>query len=357
MSNDKLFGLAGSLALFASAPLCAAADLRGQTPGTSNTVGSGATAPNKEWWRGYMAAPHVRLPDGRRLTLFCQGKGTPVVVLDIGLGGGAWGWSTVQGEMARKTRVCSYDRAGYSDSDPAKTPRSFDALEADLTALLTAAKVRGPYVLVGQSLGGPIVGLVAQRHPQKVAGLVLIDPAVGNQVARLAAISPEADQRTSRIAAAARCVRAADEGTLLPGSEIEKSCVAPDRSGFAPPAFAAATYRKWQRGSNLRAKLAETEGTDFATLRWPNEARTETRTLVLTAPDDAPAIPKARELWELWNTMHDEIAAASVDGLNCVVPRSTHSMMSSRPDAVIHAVSVMVDAVRGNQPLDKQCRF
>ncbi len=336
--------------------------VHGQVPGTLGVVHAvssslSPTSPHDEWWRGYMAAPRVRLPDGRRLTLFCQGKGTPVVILDIGLGGGAWGWATVQSEMARQTRVCSYDRAGYSNSDPARTPRTFDALEADLAALLSAERLRGPYVMVGQSLGGAIVGLYAQRHPGKVAGLVLVDPATGHQAERMAAIAPDADPTAARLAAARDCARAASDGTLLPGSKAETSCVAPDRPGLEPPAFASDTYRRWQRGANLRAKLAETEGLDFSTLSWPRGARTKARILVLTRSFSPTGHPGDREMWALWNTMHDEVAASSADGLNCVVPRSTHSMMSSRPDVVIDAVSTMVDAVRGHRRIGTRCRY
>ncbi len=359
LADERRFKRIGAMLALVSATACAASALYGQAPAPAGAIGPTASRATSHdgWWRGYMSAPRIRLPDGRRLTLFCKGKGTPTVILDIGLGGGAWGWVTVQDEMATKTRVCSYDRAGYSNSDPGRTPRTFDALTADFSALVTAAGLRGPYVMVGQSLGGPIVGLFAQRHPGKVAGMVLIDPAVGNQVARMAAIAPEADPTASRIAAARACVRAVDNGTLLPGREIEKACVAPDRPGFEPPAFAAATYRRWQRSSNLRARLAEIDGIDFATLRWPAGTRTDARILVLTRSPSATENPRDGATWALWNRMHDEIAASSPDGLNCVVPRSTHSMMSSRPDVVIDAVARMVDAVRADRPIGRDCGY
>ncbi len=53
------------------------------------------------------------------------------------------------------TRVCAYDRAGYAASDPAPNePRTADNVIGDLRALLAAAEVAGPYVLVGSSFGG-----------------------------------------------------------------------------------------------------------------------------------------------------------------------------------------------------------
>ncbi|MGV9305497.1 alpha/beta fold hydrolase [Nonomuraea sp. NPDC003727] len=46
---------------------------------------------------------------------------------------------------------------------------------ADLHALLEAARVPGPYVLVGWSAGGPIVRIYAGEYPHEVSGLVLVD--------------------------------------------------------------------------------------------------------------------------------------------------------------------------------------
>ncbi|TPG20097.1 alpha/beta hydrolase [Sphingomonas koreensis] len=308
------------------------------------------------WWRGYLnAARHVRLPDGRRLTLFCEGRGAPLVILDVGLGGGAWGWARVQNAMARTTRVCSYDRAGYADSDPASTPRTFDAMAADLNALVIAAHLPEPYVMVGQSLGGPIVGTFAQQHPDKVAGLVFVDPSVGDQDRRMSAISSPLEDMAARLADARKCAAAADAGALRPGSAIEKSCVHSARPGFVIPAFAERRFDGWQHGPVLRAKLAETQGVDFATLKWPRNARLDVPLIVLTATETFAGEPKEKALWALWKSMHDEVAHISPTGANCVIPGATHSMMFSRPDAVISAVTATVAAVRSRSRAALDC--
>ena len=59
---------------------------------------------------------------GHRLHLWCTGAGTPVVILEAGLGGSSAGWGSVQPEIARFTRVCSYDRAGMGYSDRGPSP-------------------------------------------------------------------------------------------------------------------------------------------------------------------------------------------------------------------------------------------
>jgi pimeloyl-ACP methyl ester carboxylesterase len=84
--------------------------------------------------------------------------------------------------VARLTRVCVYDRPNtiQSDdqagrSDPVRQPQGAGRAVADLHALLRAADIPGPYVLVAHSYGGLIARLYAGTHPRQVAGRVLVD--------------------------------------------------------------------------------------------------------------------------------------------------------------------------------------
>ena len=74
-----------------------------------------------------------------RLHLWCTGSGSPAVILDHGLGGSSAGWGFVQPEVARLTRVCSYDRAGMGYSDPARRPGPHAASRANWPHSSTAA--------------------------------------------------------------------------------------------------------------------------------------------------------------------------------------------------------------------------
>lgn len=131
---------------------------------------------------------------GRRLRLDCAGGGDVTVVLDAGLCQSHETWGEVPAAVSRWARVCSYDRAGLGDSDPAPSPRSPDALVGDLHALLARARVPGPYVLVGHSFGGLTLRLYASRHPEQVAGLVLVDASHEDQYASLAALMSPGDR-------------------------------------------------------------------------------------------------------------------------------------------------------------------
>lgn len=114
---------------------------------------------------------------GRRMHLHCSGQGNPTVVLEPGAGEFAALVLALHNRIAVFTHVCSYDRAGYGWSDPAPAGRSFDARAADLDLLLRNANVERPYVLVGASYGGFIIRSYARQHPDRVAGVVLVDAA------------------------------------------------------------------------------------------------------------------------------------------------------------------------------------
>ena len=134
----------------------------------------------------------VDIGDGRKMYLECRGEGSPAVVLISGKGDRADIWSTTNPDnpgptvfagVAKLTRVCAYDRPGTigvaasepSRSDPIPVPTTAAAGAADLWALLSAAEVPGPYVLVGHSMGGLIARLIASDHGHEVTGLVLVD--------------------------------------------------------------------------------------------------------------------------------------------------------------------------------------
>jgi pimeloyl-ACP methyl ester carboxylesterase len=111
---------------------------------------------------------------GRKLNIFCSGEGDPTVVFDSGGHTAGYSWITIQPAIAKLTRACWYDRAAYGWSDPGPMPRTPKAVANDLHALLQAANIAPPYVLVGASVAGFNIRVYNGLYPDEVAGAVLV---------------------------------------------------------------------------------------------------------------------------------------------------------------------------------------
>jgi pimeloyl-ACP methyl ester carboxylesterase len=278
-------------------------------------------------------ARRVQIRGGRRLYLECRGRGGPTVVLDSGYRGAANGWSVsepgskrtpVLSGIARFTRVCAYDRPGtirdvdrFSRSDPVPMPRTAEDAVADLHALLRAAHVPGPYVLVGHSLGGLFVRLYASTYPAEVAGLVLVDALYERLEALL---GPE------RWAAYVRF-------QLLPVPGLDYPEL--ETVDFAA---SAAQMRRAAAARPLRPML-------------PLVVLSKGRPFELP-PGAQLGFPGA-ELDRAWGTAQDELATLLPQARHVVAMESGHNIQVEQPELVIRAVRRVVGAVR---PVVVRCR-
>ncbi|MGB3353579.1 MAG: alpha/beta hydrolase [Mycobacterium sp.] len=150
----------------------------------------------------------VDIGAGRALFLDCQGSGSPTVFIIPGMGSYAEVWNYVvppgdptwsspyddieraspvaspeatQPTVARTTRVCAYDRPdtrpdGGQRSTPVPQPHLLQQDVDDVVALIAAAGLTGPFVFVAHSYGGLVLDLLARQHPDRVAGLVFVEP-------------------------------------------------------------------------------------------------------------------------------------------------------------------------------------
>ena len=207
----------------------------------------------------------VRLPAGNRLSLYCEGHGAPVVVLEAGFGGGAYqAWHLLQHSIARTTRVCSYDRAGYGFSElGSDLPRDVKHDVADLHAMLHASGLSQPYLLVGHSDGGHILGAFSDLYPEETAALVFLDaavllskPAADKNQAPSPALKKYFD---SQLAQVRTCLARAEQahGRLTPAPK--DPCLDTEDLAKLPPKMANAVTASESRPEDWKALPSESE--------------------------------------------------------------------------------------------------
>ncbi len=287
------------------------------------------------WWHDYARyARQVPIGGGRTLHILCEGRGSPTILLESGVGDGMTVWRKVQPALAQHYRVCAYDRAGLGLSPVGPQPRDLNAVVRDLEKLTVRARLRAPYLLVGHSFGTMTMRLYARRHLARISGIVLVDPPEEREVERAERIAPgmrrslELEVERSRQCASAKEV----SGDCEPGIPSD-----------GPPGMLAQirglgrTHYSTQAAEMmglLRYDDAEMEraGTDLGSVPLVVLTSEQFKNDSEMPPDKRAAVQK------LWATMHDEIAAHSKRGTNRLVPGTGHYIHLERPDAVVAAV-------------------
>jgi pimeloyl-ACP methyl ester carboxylesterase len=132
------------------------------------------------FWARHPRPGESYIVGGHAMHINCTGSGSPTIVLESGLGndGDSLIWGQLQPEIAKTTRVCSYDRAGFGWSEPGPAPRDADRIAAELHELLQKAGVAGPIVLMGHSMAGIYMRDYASRYRSEIAGIEFLDPSI-----------------------------------------------------------------------------------------------------------------------------------------------------------------------------------
>lgn len=261
---------------------------------------------------------------GRSVRYVCMGSGEPAVVIDQGQGLSIergferWvtaGWSRVLKEVSKATQVVMHDRAGLGSSEPAALPRSSMQMVEDLRAVLAAAHVPPPYVLVGHSIGGFNVRVFAGKYPDEVSGVVLVDSSHPDQVARWAQILPP---------------EVPDEPLLL---------------------------RRLRHGPSI---AASPECIDFRACAEQARAVTTLgrKPLVVVshsphslAPPGMP-VPLHQQMQPLWSRLQSELLGLSANSTHVVASHAGHNVQLEEPELVVHAIlDVVREAQRGGPRL------
>jgi pimeloyl-ACP methyl ester carboxylesterase len=316
----------------------------------------------------YASTKHsARLPDGRTIHLVCIGDGSPTVVLTAGGSGWSISWSQVQAGVAATSRVCSWDPAGLGLSSASPLPQTSANKASDLWAALQAADIGGPYVMVGHSLGAYDSLLLADRHREAVAGMVLVDPSIPDQSAIFDRVTPAqnawlAARPNPLVPLLHRCAAGIRAGTIRrDGTDPDHCLYAPQWPDTWPVELRSALTKQFDEATpatiaaNMETFASNIESVDEDSRVVINPARDygDMPLLVLTAsefnapPDYSDAARAEIPAFQAeWRRGHDAYAALSRRGVNRIVPDSTHDMTDEKPQVVIDAIDEVVREVR-----------
>lgn len=293
----------------------------------------------------------VDVENGRRLNLYCLGKGSPTVIFESGLTEPINNWGFVQPSIAQTTRACSYDRAGVGFSDPLTRPATSINIVEDLHRMLLAENIKPPYVLVGHSTGGLSARLFAHTYPGEVVGMVLIDPSDENQLQESRKLYPEkTDEQwqadiSTFLQAQRDCLKQAEKG-FVKGSEIEVACKF-DQYQQLSEDVQKATHVFQMKLPFWQAQVSELESFYSTSAEQLRKARQSFGTMPLIVLTETRVPPKnisTKQLkrwkshYDLWKRFHINQANLSSRGIHEIVPNAGHHIQLDNPVAVERAV-------------------
>jgi pimeloyl-ACP methyl ester carboxylesterase len=246
-------------------------------------------------WRAAADLPKRVDGGGHPLRLRVAGKGSPTVVLEIGLGGPLEEWAIVQPAIASFTRVAAYDRLGAGHRAPRLTGKE---ICQELHTALANAGLEPPYILVGQSFGGVYNRLFASLYPEEVAGLVLLDPAQEEFIDWMEVHHPEQ--------------------SLASFSRVD-----------------------WPEAAGIEATLEELKSAG----ELPNIP-------VIVVTGSRTGEGKLRDqVLPMWTACHDRWATAQPRGRHVLAKASGHGVHVDEPDLVVELVKELVESARARTRL------
>ena len=284
------------------------------------------------------------LVDGHQMRIDCTGSGSPTLVLDAGLGNDGLIWGGLQPVLAKTTRVCSYDRAGFGWSDALPPPRDADHIAAELHGLLIAANVNGPIVLMGHSIAGMYIRDYATRYPEKVSGLIFVDGSTPLQDRNPAFAAhggmgppPWFAMLLMKVASAAGIPRLFGAcSRSLPGFDARAAKLQAEDQCHHP--FAAID--------------AESENFDRSGEQTVHTGPYGALPILIFSQDPAKVASEGQptEMVKAWNQMQEDLKKLSTRSRRIIARGSSHYVQLDRAELVEREVKLFLEQIRGTAP-------
>ncbi|MCC6967597.1 MAG: alpha/beta hydrolase [Nitrospira sp.] len=299
--------------------------------------------------RDYPPPGHMVDIGGHRLHLYCVGTGTPTVILEAAAPGWSLYWSNMQPQLARTTRVCAYDRAGLGWSERGPLPRTGQRMAKELHRLLERAGIRGPYILVGHSLGGLVTRLYQHDYPQEVVGMVLVDAGHESEMRqaefRLFANAGKSMLPVIRILTmlgVTRLMASADQLPQLLTQQEEKV------SAEIRPMLRAG----WLRTGYYSTLTDESDGlidTLEQVRRSGSLGNLPLVVITATGPVWWPEMPgevNPVKFRKMWLELQQQLTTLSTNSRQVFADQSSHFIPFDQPELISHAVRQLIDRER-----------
>ncbi|MDO6496924.1 alpha/beta fold hydrolase [Photobacterium sanguinicancri] len=281
---------------------------------------------------------------GYKMHINCMGEGSPTVIMEAGAGDFSVSWAAVQPTLSQTTRVCSYDRAGFGWSEPnAEQVRTSQTMVQELETLLANANIDDRLVLVGHSFGGLNVRLFADRHLDRVAGVVLVD-----------ALHEDVSPEMQRINSEAQVTLVEELRVVSILQSIGLLALSPEEipeQGLPPEAMA--QYRAiLATGSQLDTMIAELSAIE--------NSLTYARSLDLKHLDNIPVAvlttthrnqpslseEQNKQMAKDWNKMQIAQSKLSSESYFVSTSKSGHYIQLEQPELVIRTINKLVTRAR-----------
>ena len=284
------------------------------------------------------------LVDGHIMRIDCMGSGSPAIVLDAGLGNDGLIWGGVQPVLAKTTRVCSYDRAGFGWSEALPPPRDADHIATELHGLLTAAGIHGPVVLMGHSIAGMYIREYATRYPAEVAGLIFVDGSTPLQNRNPAFKAHDTGGST-------RWLR-----RLV--SQAEFTVGIPRLTGLCSQSFPGFDPRASQlQAEDLCHKQLGAYADELASFDRSGEETVNTGPygalpILIFSQDPVKATSdgEAADIAAAWNQMQEDLKKLSMHSRRIVARGSPHYVQLVRAELIEREVPMFIEQIRGTGP-------
>jgi pimeloyl-ACP methyl ester carboxylesterase len=297
----------------------------------------------------------VDVPGNRKIHLYCSGSGSPTVIFSAGLGDWVADWRKIQTPIALKTRTCGWDRAGFGFSDASPEVQDITNTTADMEAAFKAAKIEGPFVLVGHSMGGYETLLFADKHLSQLQGMVLIDPTTPHQFKNAKFFDDYFALTSNKLG---KCLAEIKNGKLSLNStdpnkcfeydtdyplELTKSLKAMD---IKPERYRSliSLFDNLKKNSKIIVNPKRNYGAIPMRVFSAGEPGDWSTTLGLSS---ATAI-QHKQFDSDFKRGHDAMARLSTNGSNVVVSGATHYIHKIKPEVVIAAIEEVVEQARKN---------